>query len=70
MPDDKLAIQVSYSIDVQDTKDRKVGALSKFPKAYPCARRLIITYDEETTVTDGNGVIEVIPCWKWLLETS
>ncbi len=70
VPDDKLAIQVSYSIDVQDTKDREVGALSKFPKAYPCARRLIITYDEETTVTDGNGVIEVIPCWKWLLETS
>ena len=27
-----------------------------------------ITYDEENTITDAHGSIEVIPCWKWLLD--
>ena len=34
---------------------------------HPCRRRVIITYDEEGTLTDKHGTIEVVPCWKWLL---
>ena len=68
IPEDKLAIQVSYSIADDGTNDRETGALKKMPKAYPCDRRLIITYDEEATITDDYGTIEVIPCWKWLLQ--
>ena len=68
IPDDELAIQVSYSIEESDmTEKREVEALKKLPKALSCKRRLIITYDEEKTIEDEYGVIEVIPCWKWLI---
>ena len=68
IPDDELAIQVSYSIEESDmTEKREVEALKKLPKALSCKRRLIITYDEEKTIEDEDGVIEVIPCWKWLI---
>jgi len=67
VPDDELAIQVSYSIADSSTLKREAGALEKLPKVHPCRRRVIITYDEETTLTDQFGIIEVIPCWKWML---
>ena len=69
VPDDKLAIQVSYSItQSSDTYAREADALKKLPKVLPCERRLILTYEEEDTIKDDFGVIEVIPVWKWLLE--
>ena len=67
VPEDELAVQVSYSIKDQDTYDREVGALTKLPNVHPCRRRVIITFDEEDSLTDKHGTIEVIPCWKWLL---
>lgn len=69
IPDDELAIQVSYSIEGSDTtQKREVEALQKLPKVLSCKRRVIITYDEEKTIEDEYGVIEVIPCWKWLIQ--
>jgi len=67
VPEEELAIQVAYSIADERTKTREVGALTKLPNIYPCHRRIIITYDEDNTITDAHGSIEVIPCWKWLL---
>ncbi len=67
IPEDELAIQVSYSITDPETLQREKGALEKLPNVHPCSRRIIITYDEEELLTDKHGVIEVIPCWKWLL---
>ena len=35
----------------------------------PLKRMVIVTNDEETTISLGNGqFIGVIPAWKWLLE--
>lgn len=68
VPEEELAIQVSYSlIDSQETYNREVGALSKLPNVLGCKRRVIITYDEEMVINDKHGIIQVIPCWKWLL---
>ncbi len=68
VPEDKLAIQASYSITQADsTFEREVEALKKLPKVLPCARRLILTYDEADTIADDFGTIEVVPLWKWLL---
>ena len=67
IPDEEVAIQVSYSIADDTAYNREVGALQKFPKVKSCTRRMIITYDEEDLITDEYGTIEVIPCWKWLL---
>ena len=69
VPDDELAIQVSYSIEGSAaTEKREVEALRKLPKVLACKRRVIITYDEEKTIEDEYGIIEVIPCWKWLIQ--
>jgi hypothetical protein len=70
IPENELAIQVSYSLRDEDTRKRETEALQKLPKRVPCSRRLILTYDEEETITDQFGTIEVIPAWKWLLQSS
>ena len=68
VPEDELAIQVSYSISRDiDTREREVGALQKLPKALACKRRIILTYDEQQIIEDEYGKIELIPCWKWML---
>lgn len=68
IPDDELAIQVSFSInESEDTFNREVQALHKLPKVLTCKRRVIITYDEEKTIEDEFGRIEIVPCWKWML---
>lgn len=68
IPEDKLAIQVCYSLSDEETLQREVSALKKLPKRLDCNRRLIITFDEETSFSDEYGTIEVVPAWKWLLE--
>ena len=70
VPDDELAVQVSYSISDPETLRRESDALSKLPQVYPCRRRVIITYDEEGSSEDNHGTIEFIPAWKWLLEEN
>lgn len=68
IPDDSIAIQVSYNLDNSDgTLDREVNALLKLTKVLDCRRLLIITRDTERTLEVDNKVIEVIPVWKWLL---
>ncbi len=70
IPEDGLAIQVSHSLLDEETRKRETEALSKLPGHLPCSRRLILTYDEEDRITDKYGTIEVIPTWKWLLDTQ
>lgn len=68
IPDDELAIQVSYSLRDEETRKRETEALGKLPNRLPCRRRLILTYDEEETISDKHGTIEVMPVWKWLVK--
>lgn len=68
VPEDELAIQVCYSLRDEDTRKREIEALQKLGKRLPCRRRIVLTYDEEETITEKGGVIEVVPTWKWLLE--
>ena len=69
VPDEELAMQVSYSIEGSEaTEKREVEALQKLPKVLACKRRVIITYTQEKSIEDKYGVIEVIPCWKWLIQ--
>ena len=63
VPDKKLAIQVSYSITDQMTKDREVPPLVKYAKAHEDWQCLLITYDEESTEQG----IPVVPVWKWMM---
>ena len=62
--DEKLAIQVSYSIKEESTYNREVPPLTKYAKAHEDWKCLLITYDEEGT-EEG---IPVVPVWKWLMK--
>ena len=67
VPEEELAIQVSYSIKDEDTRKREVKALQAIEKVLPCKRCLMITYDEEDAWQLSSEGIEVVPLWKWLL---
>lgn len=67
IPEQELAIQVSYTLREKDTREREVDALTKLPDRLPCRQRLILTYDEEETISDAKGTIEVMPAWKWII---
>lgn len=64
VPDERLAIQVSYSVREDATYSREMSPLVKYAKAHQDWRCLLITYDEES-VEEG---ILVVPVWKWLTE--
>lgn len=69
VPEDELAIQVSYNISQSpETFEREVKALKKLPNVLSCKRRILLTNDESGTVEDDFGTIEIIPVWKWLLQ--
>ena len=69
VPEDGLAIQVSYTLSKSDdTWEREVNALKKLPNVLPCKRRLILTNDETDAVGDEHGTIEIMPVWRWLLQ--
>ncbi len=71
VPEDELAIQVSYSIKKSEsTFSRELESLKRLPQALPCKRRVILTYDESDTIKDERGNIEVIPLWMWMLDTE
>ena len=67
VPQENLAVQASYDLTTQATRDREVNALVDFSKVFKLDRALIITYDEEETIEKDGLTIEVIPVWKWLL---
>ena len=64
VPDEKLAIQVSYSIKEESTYNREVPPLVKYAKVHEDWKCLLITYDEEGS-EEG---IPLVPVWKWLME--
>lgn len=63
----KNLIQVSWSINNSETKEREVSGLLKASQATNCDDMTIITHDEEATLRHGDKSIKVVPAWKWLL---
>ncbi len=71
VPDAAIAIQVSYNPrKTDDTWERETTALVKLSKVLDCRRLLLLTYEQEETVEISGTTIEVLPVWKWLLDTS
>ena len=54
----------------QETREREISALVKLHAFKPLQRSLIITYNEENSLTIGNQTIEIVPIWKWMLEND
>ncbi|MDR0506430.1 MAG: ATP-binding protein [Dysgonamonadaceae bacterium] len=71
LPEAKMAVQVCYSLNSDiDTRKRETGALVQIAKRFEIEFFLIITKDEEETISENSIEIQVIPVWKWLLENE
>lgn len=70
VPDEDMAIQVSDSIEDDDTFTREIDALVALNKLHPLKKALIITGDEECEISENGLEIKVMPIWKWLLKTA
>lgn len=68
VPDEGLAIQVSYDISKStETFERETKAFVSFAKFINVRRCVIITYANEDKITVDGLEIFVIPYWKWAL---
>ncbi|WP_346732803.1 ATP-binding protein [Hallella absiana] len=67
IPEEDYAVQVSFSLSKEDTKEREVKALVGLNKLHPLKKADIVTFDEEYAIDVDELRIDVIPVWKWLL---
>lgn len=67
IPEQKLLIQVSYSLSNPETKKREINALIFAMKELNIQHSIIITYDENEEINIEEGQIKFIPVWKWLI---
>ncbi len=67
IPSEKRAIQVSYSIEDETSREREIKALFKLSEVYFLKELEIITFSEDDTITENGKVIKIVPIWKWLL---
>ena len=70
VPDEKLAVQVAYSINDPVAKEREVRALKKLSDTFEVRKNVIVTMDEEANIVQDSIEINVIPVWKWLLRND
>ena len=70
VPDEKLAVQVAYSINDPVEKEREVRALKKLSDTFEVRKNVIVTMDEEANIVQDSIEINVIPVWKWLLRND
>ncbi|MBU4255816.1 MAG: ATP-binding protein [Candidatus Thermoplasmatota archaeon] len=63
----KQLIQVCYSVEDYETKEREIKALLKASKELKCKNLLVITEDYEDEEKVKGKKIKYIPLWKWLL---
>jgi predicted AAA+ superfamily ATPase len=67
VPEERLAIQVCYSMQDESTSKREIGALLKMNNLLEVETRMIITKDDEMELEEQGRKIFVVPAWKWLL---
>lgn len=68
VPEDGLAVQVSYSMTDADTFKREIDGLIKLSSVQPVKRMIVVTMEEERIAEKDGFHIVLIPLWKWLLE--
>lgn len=69
LPEKKCAIQVAYSIETAEDRETK-SLISLAKKSEGIQRFIIVTNEEERTITEDNVTIEVLPAFKFLLGTE
>ena len=68
VPEEKLAIQVSYSMTDANTSKREIDGLIKLHSIQPISTMIVVTMEEENIIEKDGFHIELVPLWKWLLK--
>ena len=68
VPEEELAVQVSYSMADADTFKRETDGLITLLSVQPVSKMMVVTMEEENTVEIDGLHIEIVPLWKWLLK--
>ncbi len=65
--DARIAIQVSYDLQIDETVARELNPLRKFKASHPDWQCVIITFDTSKTYDTDQGAVAAVPVWQWLL---
>lgn len=61
-------IQVAWELDDEKTRAREISALRAAMKRFSLREGIIVTFDREQIVEVPEGMITVVPAWRWLLD--
>jgi len=65
--DREYLVNVSYRIDDTRTREREIRALAEGMVYFKLNESYLLTADTEERIAVPNGLIRVIPLWKWLI---
>lgn len=63
-------IQVTWDMSDENTREREINGIMEASAATGCNNLLIITREEEGTISRNNKQINLMQAWKWLLESK
>lgn len=61
----KSLIQVCWKMEDKETRERELDGLREAASLTGCKDMTIVTHEQEETIQDERGVIQVVPAWKW-----
>lgn len=64
----KHPVQVAASLQDPKTKERELTALRECMEELHTKQGTVVTFEEEATIKDGSGAIQIVPAWKFLLQ--
>lgn len=70
VPEEELAVQVSYSMADTDTFKRETDALIKLVSVQSISKMIVVTMEEESSVEKDGYHIELVPLWNGCLGSN
>jgi len=66
--DKEYLVNVSYMIEDEKTLQREINALKEGMRYFKLDRAYLVTAERDELIEVDEGIIEVVPMWKWLLQ--
>ena len=66
--DREQLVNVSYGTEDEKTLKREINALKEGMRYFKIDRAYLVTAERDEIIEVDEGVIEVLPMWKWLLQ--
>jgi predicted AAA+ superfamily ATPase len=66
----RLLCQVAYTVGSREVRERELRGLPETARHLRADRVVVVTFDDEETLSLSGVRVEVIPAWKWLLEEN